>query len=109
MKKILFTTIILLAISCNQKETPKPGEVLLSGKIEGLKKGTIYIQKFLDTAMVIKDSIIFSGQDTFSTKINIIEPQMLSLFLDRGQTESMDNSLQFFAEPGEMNLKTSLK
>ena len=34
---------------------------------------------------------------------------MLYLYLDRGQTNSIDNNLSFFAEPGEMTFKTTLK
>ena len=34
---------------------------------------------------------------------------MLYLFLDRGQTKSIDNSLPFFAEPGNIKIETSLK
>ena len=33
---------------------------------------------------------------------------MLYLFLDRGVTNSMDNNILFFAEPGTMNIDTNL-
>lgn len=109
MKNLYLALILITLFSCDKKETLKPGELHLTGKIEELKKGTIFIQKYKDTGFVIQDSIIFNGSDVFDTKINITEPQMISLYLDRGQTESTDNSLQFFAEPGEMTLNTTLK
>jgi hypothetical protein len=110
MKKILFiSSILLLSISCEKEKTIKEGEVHLTGKVEGLKKGTLYIQKLVDTTFVIKDSIIFNGKEEFDVTVNIKEPQMLGIYLDRGQTESIDNSLQFFAEPGEMTLNSTLK
>ena len=34
---------------------------------------------------------------------------MLYLFLDRGQTNSIDNNLPFFAEPGNIKIETTLK
>jgi hypothetical protein len=33
---------------------------------------------------------------------------MLYLFLDRGVTNSMDNNIMFFAEPGKLNIDTNL-
>ena len=43
------------------------------------------------------------------TKFQIEEPQMLYLSLDRGTTESIDNSIYFFAEPGKMKIETTLQ
>ena len=34
---------------------------------------------------------------------------MLYLFLDRGVSNSLDNNLLFFAEPGEVNIETTLE
>ena len=34
---------------------------------------------------------------------------MLYFFLDRGQTNSLDNNLVVFAEPGELSLETNLE
>lgn len=109
MKKIvLYSLLTLITISCN-KETEKQGNVHLTGKVEGLTKGKIFIQKLKDTNLVTIDSIIFDGESEFDTKFQIDEPEMLYVYLDRGQTNSIDNSLQFFAEPGEMKFKTTLK
>ena len=42
-------------------------------------------------------------------EIPLEEPEMLFLTLDRGQSNSIDNSLQFFAEKGKMNITSKLK
>ena len=96
MKKfIAFATIVLL-FACSKSDN-KTGNVELSGNVEGLKQGKLYIQQLKDTNLIIIDSIIISGESDFETKFQIDEPQMLYLSLDRGTTESIDNSIHFFA------------
>ena len=108
MKKfIAFATIVLL-FACSKSDN-KTGNVELSGNVEGLKQGKLYIQQLKDTNLVIIDSIIISGESDFETKFQIDEPQMLYLSLDRGTTESIDNSIHFFAEPGKMKIETTLQ
>jgi hypothetical protein len=108
MKKIIALTVAFLAIACN-KTIEKEGNLHLTGTVEGLKKGNIYVQQLKDTSLITIDTIKFEGKSSFDTKFSIDEPQMLYLYLDRGQTNSIDNNLSFFAEPGEMTFKTTLK
>lgn len=109
MKKLvvlLFAVGILLA--CQNKEN-KEGNLHLSGNIKGLKQGKLYIQKLQDTILTVIDTIQFDGESTFESHITIESPEMLYLFLDRGQTNSIDNNLSFFAEPGKMTIDTDLE
>ena len=108
MKKIIALATIVLLFACSKSDN-KTGNVALSGNIEGLKQGRLYIQQLKDTNLVIIDSIIISGDSNFETKFQINEPQMLYLSLDRGTTESIDNSILFFAEPGTMKIETTLQ
>ncbi|SFD71509.1 DUF4369 domain-containing protein [Flavobacterium phragmitis] len=107
MKKTLiaFVTLALLA-SCSKKETT--GNVHITGNVKGLKKGTLYIQKIVDTALVAIDSIKIDGNSAFESNITLDSPQVLYLFLDRGVTNSLDNNILFFAEPGNINIQTNL-
>ncbi len=107
MRKILTAVVALAFLSCSG-EKEKQGNLDFSGKVEGLKQGKLYIQQIKDTAFVAIDSVIFNGNENFQTKFQIDEPQMLYLFLDRGETNSIDNNLMFFAEPGKMTLNTKL-
>jgi hypothetical protein len=45
---------------------------------------------------------------TFESDIDLKSPEMLYLFLDRGVSNSLDNNLLFFAEPGNINIETKL-
>ena len=107
MNKIVaaLCAVVLLA-ACSKKESDK--NLQITGNIEGLKKGTLIFKKLQDSTLVTIDSIVISGNSTFESDIDLDSPQMLYLFLDRGVTTSMDNSLMFFAEPGKINIDTKL-
>lgn len=105
MKKILFfTTITCFLISCSKEN----GNLDISGEIKGLKQGTIYVQTAKDSGIYTLDSIKFNGKSNFKINLNIDEPQVLYFSLNRGVSQSQDNNLIFFAEPGEMKITTSL-
>jgi hypothetical protein len=107
MKKtiIAFVTLLILS-SCNKNESKT--NLHLTGNIKGLKKGTLYIQRVVDTNLVAIDTLIIDGNSKFETDLNLESPEMLYLFLDRGVSNSMDNNVLFFAEPGTINIDTNL-
>jgi hypothetical protein len=107
MKKplIAFVSLIILS-SCNKKESET--NLHLTGNIKGLKTGTLYIQRVVDTTLVAIDTIKIDGNSKFESNIEIKSPEMLYLFLDRGVTNSLDNNISFFAEAGVINIDTNL-
>ncbi len=74
----------------------------LSGKIDGLNNGKIYL---LESNSIILDSAKIDNSSTFTLKCYIQESQILTLRLD----DSNLNEIKFFAETGVMELKTSSK
>jgi len=96
----------LLIVGCSQKESDK--NLTITGNIKGLKKGTLYIQKIVDTSLVPIDTIKIDGDSHFTAAFDIKSPEMYYLFLDRGVTNSVDNNIPFFVEPGKINIETSL-
>ncbi len=107
MKKSIIAFVALLLLSaCNQNETK--GNLHITGNIKGLKKGTLYIQRVVDTTLVAIDTIHIDGSSTFESDLDLKSPEMLYLFLDRGVTNSLDNNLSFFAEPGTITIETTL-
>ena len=105
-KTILAVVSLVLLVSCNQKESK--GNVHITGNIKGLKSGTLYIQRVVDSSLVAIDTITINGSSTFASDIDLKSPEMLYLFLDRGVTNSMDNNILFFAEEGNINIETNL-
>lgn len=98
---------VFLIISCNKKEADK--NLHITGNIKGLQEGKLYLQKIVDTNLVAIDSIILDGQSNFEWHLDIESPEMFYLSLDRGVTNSVDNNLPFFVEPGIINIDTDLK
>jgi hypothetical protein len=107
MKKIILA-FLTLAIVASCKKTDSTTNLHITGNIKGLKKGTLYIQRIVDTALVAIDTITIDGDATFTSNLDLKSPEMLYLFLDRGVSNSMDNNLVFFAEPGNITIETSL-
>jgi hypothetical protein len=106
MKQFIFIFSAFLLLSCNQEN---PNQLVLSGTIDGLKQGVLMIKKIDDTSFVTIDSIVFNGKSEFETIIELKNPEVLYAFLDRGQTKSIDNSIIFFAEPGNMTFNSTLE
>ena len=106
-KSIIAFVTLLLVFACNKNETK--GNLHVTGNIKGLKKGTLYIQRLVDTAFVALDTITIEGSSTFTSNIDLKSPEMLYLFLDRGTSNSLDNNIPFFAEPGNISIETTLE
>ena len=108
MKKLLSGFLMAgILFACSDKKSDKNFEI--TGTIKGLKKGTLYIQHIEDTAVVTIDTIKIDGNSSFSSAFDLKSPEMLYLYLDRGTSNTIDNRLQFFAEPGKLNIETDLE
>lgn len=100
MKRFLLLAVIGLTLfSCSKKEE---GNLRISGEIKGLSQGKLYIQRLQDTILKPIKIIKFDGNSKFETYLNINEPEVLYLYLDRGASNSLDNNIAFFAEKGKM-------
>ena len=97
---------LFLIASCSKKEETN---LQITGNIKGLQKGTLYIKKLGDSTFITLDSLKINGSSAFESNLNLKSPEMLYLFLDRGMSQSKDNSLMFFAEPGKINIDTDLE
>lgn len=102
----LFSFVVLT--SCTQKKEISKDTLEITGTVKGLKKGTLYLQKIEDTTLVMLDTIALNGSSTFESSVKLDSPEMLYLYLDRGASNSKDNRLLFFAEPGKINIDTDL-
>ena len=105
-KSIIAFAVLAILASCSKKESTD--SLHITGNIKGLKNGTLYIQRIVDTSLVAIDSVKIDGSSTFERDIKLESPEMLYLFLDRGVSNSMDNNILFFAEPGNINIETNL-
>ncbi|MFO7672184.1 MAG: DUF4369 domain-containing protein [Lutibacter sp.] len=103
MKKIFaFLAIVALLISCNKNEQ---GNMVVKVTIDGLKKGTLYLQKVKDTALVSVDSIQLDGKTDILLTDDIESPELYFLSLDKIASER----ISFFGEKGEIIVNAKLE
>ncbi|NND87930.1 MAG: DUF4369 domain-containing protein [Flavobacteriaceae bacterium] len=105
MKKIAIVFLALIGLYSCGDDTP---QMNLSGEIEGLKKGTLLLQKMEDTTLVSVDSVQVDGSSNFEVSAPIESPEMMYLYVRLENGTLIDEKVAFFAEAGEMTLKTSL-
>ena len=83
--------------------------MIVSGNIDGLKKGTIYLQKQQDSIIISIDSILVEGNSNFKLETKINEPDIYYLYLDKNDGDSLNDIITFFGNNGDINIQTSLK
>ena len=103
MKKILSCLIIVSLFAACSSE--KEGNMTVNGSISGLKKGTVYLSKFQDTAIVNVDSVYLDGKSEFVLKDDVESPEMYYITLDKLSQEG----IAFFGEPGIINVTSKLE
>ena len=104
MKKTLLTIITLFTVSCNSDKN----QMIVSGDVDGLMKGTIYLQKEQDSIIVSLDSIKISGDSNFKLSTKIDEPDIYYLYLDKDDGDSLNDMITFFGNKGEVIINTRL-
>ena len=105
MKRLLLSlSAIALLASCNS--TSENTEVTIS--INGLKKGTVYLQKITKAGLINLDSVESNGKETLNLGLNLNHPELIYAYLDKADGVTFNDRLAFFAEPGEIQISTSL-
>ena len=101
MRKILFIVIgLFLFFSCTSENE---NTMFVKGNIKGLKKGTLYLQKQVDSLIVSVDSVQVNGTDEFILTDEITYPEMYYLTLGKGA-----NKIAFFGEKDTVYVSTKL-
>ncbi len=101
--KNLITYIIfaLIVVSCGKN---KSGDMTVNGAIDGLKKGTIYLQKIKDTILVSVDSVQLNGESMFTLTDEVESPEMYYVQLN----DLDDKVISFFGEKGVITINSKL-
>lgn len=108
MKKILAIVAALTLFTACKKEDHGDTNVHITGNIKGFKQGRLFIRQYKDSSLVTIDTIPVDGDSNFESHLKMDGPDMLYLVIDRGTTESIDDNLMFFAEPGNVTIDTRL-
>lgn len=103
-KALSLIILIALAVSCGKKND---ANFTLKGKVKGLKKGIVYLQKDGDSSIVDLDSIVIAGQTEFELHTDLEEPMLLYLKLFKN--DGKEHYIPFFADKGVTEISTTLK
>jgi len=106
MRYFLSIVIVFLSFLSCSTDT----EIMnLTGQVKGLKKGVLLLQKFEDTVLVTVDSLVVDGNSNFSFSEKIESPEIYYLYVRLKDGTLRDDRITFFAENGDLNIKTNLK
>jgi hypothetical protein len=106
MRKLALLFLVFTSIfGCSN---PK-GNSVINGSIKGLNKGQLLLQKIEDTTLVTLDSLRIYESPEFVFSLDLQEPEVLYLALKFDDSITQTRYMPFFAEPGTINIMTSLK
>ena len=91
-------------ISCGTNEN----NMTISGNIDGLMKGSLYLQYEKDSTIVNLDSIYLKGKSDYKLETNITEPDLYYLYLDKKDGDTLNDIIMFFGEKGEIEINSRL-
>lgn len=105
MKRILFVVLLgIIVVSC---EKSTENTMLVNGNIKGLKKGTLYLQQFQDSTLVVLDSLEIQGDGKFSFSEEVQNPDIFYLYLKKKDNNDINDRITFFGEPGTITINTA--
>ncbi len=105
MKQILlFGLFAFFLISCSEDTS---NMMTVSGKVKGLKKGTLYLQSLPDSTLITLDSLKVDGDGSFSFKTKLESPEIFYLYLNKKDNNDINDRITFFGEPGHITINTS--
>ncbi len=97
---------LVLLVSCKEESI---NSFSINGNVDGLRVGSVMLQKLQDSALITLDSVALDGKSNFTLTTDLAEPQMLYLYLDVKDGSQYDDRLSFFAADTTMSITTSLK
>lgn len=105
MKKLLFLLIGLTFMSsCNDSNS---NNFSVSGTVDGIKVGKIYLQRLQDSILIDVDSALFDGNSNYTLMTDLDQTEIMYLHLDVKDGTELNDRLLFFAEDTTMTINSS--
>ena len=101
MKKIGFLLLVVMAVVACSKENENT--MYVKASVKGLKKGTFYLQKQVDSMIVSVDSISVDGREDFLMTDEVMSPEMYYLTLGNSSKR-----ISFFGEKDTVYISSQL-
>ena len=104
MKKALIIISTIIIMGCNSNTD----NMSVSGNVDGLMKGTLFLQSQKDSVVVNLDSMYLKGDGNFKLSTYINEPDIFYLYLDKQDGDSLNDIITFFGNKGDIQINTRL-
>ncbi len=101
MKKIGCLLLVVMAVVACSKENENT--MFVKASVKGLKKGTFYLQKQVDSMIVSVDSISVDGREDFLMTDEVMSPEMYYLTLGNSSKR-----ISFFGEKDTVYISSQL-
>ena len=113
MQKYLFhsrSTFILLIFSCLSSciSPLNKDSMIIEGSVKGLRKGTLYLKKVVDSSFSIVDSFVIKGDERFILSSMIDDPEIFKLNLKKDDGDTLNDEIIFFGSKGKIKIDTRL-
>ncbi len=103
MKKLfLISSLMLFLAACHQEQTPT---LTIQGKVKGMTKGMLHLEKIIDTSYVLVDTFRVSQDGTFVFHDSLDSPEVYYISI----REYPKDRITVFAEPGTVTMTTKLE
>ena len=96
--------LVIMVSSC--KKEPQEN-MLITGEVKGLKKGTLYLQQYQDSSIVVLDSLEIKGDGKFSFSQHVDSPDIFYLYLNKKDNNQVNDRITFFGEEGTITVNTA--
>lgn len=101
MKKIGLLVLVVMAVVACSKENEST--MYVKASVKGLKKGTFYLQKQIDSMIVSVDSVSVDGREDFLMTDEVVSPEMYYLTLGNSSKR-----ISFFGEKDTVYISSQL-
>ena len=103
MRRVIAICLLIIVAACSSK---KDGNMIVQGKIKGLKKGKLYLQKMKDTVLITVDSVSILGDNYFKLSDNIDAPELFYLTFKGSNAQER---ILFFGEKGLITINDNIE
>jgi hypothetical protein len=106
MKRYIKYLLLLFFFGCTNNVNKN---ISISGSIKGLRKGKLYLQKYVDDSILVNiDSLKIDGVENFEFSDSLGQAQFYFLALEKDETDTTIQKIPFFAEKGKIEINTRL-
>ena len=96
--------VAVMLCSCSSKTE----DLNITGQVQGIKKGKLFLQKIKDTALINIDSFSFYNSSSFKFSVEVEQPEVLFLQLQKDTLSQADDYITFFADKGNLEVNAKL-